>query len=282
MCRGLAQECQKRRTFVAAPAHATCPSVAHSPAEPVHAGCNRWALQQIQADGAPAYGAGSPLRLHSFGHHAGRLPLASCLWNMGGSPRCLPLTPHRVPPALNIDKRHIAQLTALQATHSSSGATSEWSVGASQPAPSAARRRRRSAAPSPNMGSFTSRSRGLSTPPAGGVLGEDEIRRCVPHPLQGCSATQGCSAADVMGGSDRTGCWAGGIADARSSQTEQRADHRPSHRMAAILPGATPTAAHAAHGQQQRHDLQQMLVDLCIAQGAVLRKQRLGRLVRLH
>lgn len=71
----------------------------HSPAEPVHAGCDRWALQHIQADGAPADGVGSPLRWQSFGHHAGRLPLASCLWKKGRSPRCLPLTPHRAPPA---------------------------------------------------------------------------------------------------------------------------------------------------------------------------------------
>lgn len=51
--------------------------------------------------------------------------------------------------------------------------------------------------------------------------------------------------------------------------------------LAVLQNGPRLTAAHPAHGQQQRHDLQQVLVDAGVAQGTVLRKQRHAGRMRL-
>ncbi len=137
-------------------------------------------------------------------------------------------------------------------------------MGAMPPAPSAASRRRRSAAPAPNMGSLTVRSRGFSTPPE---QRERVERLGETFQSSGSAASSTCS----------------GFAIAQA----QVHGPRPAHNTATPVPEQLSlflarTAAHTAHGQQERHDLQQVLVDLRVAQAAVLRKQRLGRLVRLR
>lgn len=155
------------------------------------AGRHRWVLQHVYADGAPA-GKGVGQQRTEAAQAAARLNWGVAAGSAEGGRRTLwdgntreggtsdagqrctkaahhkPRSPHRYAAAA-ADRAQRAT-----PTHSSSGATSEWSVATMPPAPAPPdRRRRRTPAYSPNRGSLTDRSRCLRVPPAGPGRGQE-------------------------------------------------------------------------------------------------------------